>query len=396
MRTKKNGGYSLIELLVAVVILAIIVTPFLQSFLVSAKTNAKAKKVEQATIAGQNIMEELKAADIEAVIEEAAGKPGTTITEDPVTGGKVISFESEDVTVDNRIFQARVTLDSNATPPAPGAAATDPEASNEITDYNREALAQLYSMDSSQDGFYVQPLNLDTQMAGKFGIVTETMKDMYRDITLNIDKTGDTTTAEVEVKYTCNGVEKNTFPRKQCIYVSSDAETKLRNIYLFFYPMYNSTGGIPKETITIQNDDCIPVNVYLIKQTGMPGNEAHCKVNVRVLEKGRTEYVKNGVLTPLTALRTNLSETEDLLSVPAVYKQLEQLTYSTDGISYQPQKVVNSGGNSYIYSAEELLQLKGLSAEAAGDRVYRTTVEVYEKDDTGHEILVSLTGTKEK
>ena len=51
MKAKKNGGYSLLELLVAVVILAIIAAPFLQSFIMSVKTNEKAKKAEQATIA---------------------------------------------------------------------------------------------------------------------------------------------------------------------------------------------------------------------------------------------------------------------------------------------------------------------------------------------------------
>lgn len=390
MKARTNGGYSLLELLVAVVILAIIAAPFLHSFLISVKTNEKAKKAEQATIAGQNVMEELKAADI----EDIEANPIAIITNAPGNGGKVITFTTEDITVDNRVFQAKVTLDSRAVSPAEGAdPIVDPEAKNEITDYNRDSLAQIYKMDRQQDGFYVQPAELDTQMASKFGVSADTMTNIFREITLDINKTGNNTTAEVGMKYTCNGVERYTTPQRQCIYTNTDASVYLRNIYIFFYPMYNSNGGIPKETITINNNDCIPVNVYLIKQkVGVTGNEALYKVNVQVMEKNRTEYIEDGVLKPLTTIRTNLSAKEDLSVIPLKYKQLAQLTYSTDGISFQSQAVVAGS----TYPAEQLLELKGLSADAAYDRVYRTTVEVYEKDDAEHEILVSLTGTKEK
>ncbi len=379
MKAKKNGGYSLLELLVAVVILAIIAAPFLQSFIMSVKTNEKAKKTEQATIAGQNIMEQLKAADI----EDIKMSPDVEIKENPENGGKVITFISEDINVDNRVFQARVTLDAGA----------DSEADNEITDYNRESLAQLYSMDSQQDGFYVQPADLDIQMAGRFGVSADTLTDINREITLDINKTEDSTTAEVGITYTCNGMEQYTSPRKQCIYTSRDDALNLRNIYIFFYPMYNSNGGMPRETITIHNNDCVPVNIYLIKQTaGLSGNEALYQINLQVIEKNRTEYIKDDILLPLTSIRTNLSAQEDLSAIPVIYKQLAQLTYSRDGISYQSQETIEGS----VYSTEQLLDLKGLTAEAADDRVYRATVEVYEKDDAEHEILVSLTGTKEK
>lgn len=393
MKAEKNSGYSLIELLVAVVILAIIVTPFLQSFLVSVETNQKAKKVEQATIAGQNIMEELKAAEVEELIESVKGKAGTSITETMGKEGKVITFLSDDIIVDNRVFQAKVTLSSQAVAPIKEG---DPEEANEITDYNREKLVQLYSMDSSQDGFYVQPDSQDFQMAEKFGTAAEVMKDMYREITLNIDKAGNMTTAEVEAKYIYKGVEKNVAPKKQCIYVNEDPETQLRNIYIFFQPMYNSIGGTVKEKIKICNNNCIPVNVYLIKQTKNTENEANCKVDVQVLEKNRTEYTKDGELMHLTTIRTNLSDTEDLFSMPVVYKQLAHLTYSTDGINFDIDKNVINDGSINVYTAETLLDLKGLSAQAANDRVYKTKVDIYEKDDAGHEVLVSFTGTKEK
>lgn len=164
MKTKKNGGYSLIELLVAVVILAIIVIPVVQSFLATMRTNQRAKLTEQATIAGQNVMEELKGADADTLLESVASLSDTTITEDPDSGGQVITFTSEDIVVDNRTFQAKVTPDSTSDV---SVTEEDGKSANEITDYNREVLTQLYGMDQSQDAFYLQPEEQDHEMAAE-------------------------------------------------------------------------------------------------------------------------------------------------------------------------------------------------------------------------------------
>lgn len=56
-----NKGYTLVEIIAAVVILAIVVIPLLNCFLSVAKLNAKAKKEQEATVAAQNLMETIKA-----------------------------------------------------------------------------------------------------------------------------------------------------------------------------------------------------------------------------------------------------------------------------------------------------------------------------------------------
>lgn len=60
-----NKGFTLVELLTAIVILAIVVVPLLNAFAVSARTNAKAKESMNATSIAQNIMENLKVTSIE-------------------------------------------------------------------------------------------------------------------------------------------------------------------------------------------------------------------------------------------------------------------------------------------------------------------------------------------
>lgn len=66
-RKLNNRGFSLVELIVAVAILAIIVLPLLRAFVVSANTNAKAKEKLRTTELGQNIMEGLAASNLEDV-----------------------------------------------------------------------------------------------------------------------------------------------------------------------------------------------------------------------------------------------------------------------------------------------------------------------------------------
>lgn len=56
----ENKGFSLVELLVCVAILAMISIPLLNSFLVAGRTNEKAKIIQRTTTLAQNIMETVK------------------------------------------------------------------------------------------------------------------------------------------------------------------------------------------------------------------------------------------------------------------------------------------------------------------------------------------------
>lgn len=64
-KLNKDAGFSLLELLIAVVILAIIVIPMLNLFLASNRLNIKSRQTLRATTLAQDIMEGLKAYDIE-------------------------------------------------------------------------------------------------------------------------------------------------------------------------------------------------------------------------------------------------------------------------------------------------------------------------------------------
>lgn len=62
-----NRGMSLIEVLVAIIILALVTGPLLHSFVTGIRLNAKAKEKQRLTTAAQSIMEGLKAYDMEHI-----------------------------------------------------------------------------------------------------------------------------------------------------------------------------------------------------------------------------------------------------------------------------------------------------------------------------------------
>ncbi len=80
-KLNKDAGFSLLELLIATVILAIIVIPLLNLFLSSNRINIKSRQTLRATTAAQDIMEGLKAYNIEEVKAQFA---------DPASGFYVI------------------------------------------------------------------------------------------------------------------------------------------------------------------------------------------------------------------------------------------------------------------------------------------------------------------
>lgn len=73
-----NAGFSLIELLIAVTILAIIVIPLLHMFVTSSRINVKSRQMLRATTVAQDIMEGLKAYNLEEVRAQFAPPEGAS------------------------------------------------------------------------------------------------------------------------------------------------------------------------------------------------------------------------------------------------------------------------------------------------------------------------------
>lgn len=90
--SKNNRGFTLLELLVTVVILALVTAPFLSSFVSASRTNVKSKRIQEANELSQYIIEQFKASSITQLISDYSL---TAEYDDPPTNEKLKQYSTE-------------------------------------------------------------------------------------------------------------------------------------------------------------------------------------------------------------------------------------------------------------------------------------------------------------
>ena len=194
-------------------------------------------------------------------------------------------------------------------------------------------------------------------------------------------------------------------------FYSSEVDTDLKGIYIFYYPNYNSTSpSAPLDTIEFENTINYPVTLYVIKQreeaSGVPAanaQEISYRMNLKVTESPEKEIPgSNTPATPnwntspslfkaKTILRTNLdynmSQTEDVTARDKVTQM--KLTYSDTS----SKKVSDN-------YAKSILQVNGLDDRKVKDRIYTAKVSVYKAGAAAEnfpeeKLVATLDGAKE-
>lgn len=350
MKREKNAGFSLVEVLVAVTILALVVAPLLYSFVTAVRINSQSKRSMEAAAAAQNVMEQVTAADWAEL--------GLTDHGDGTFSREALE------TFNGKTFRIKTTLDAN---PYKRENDTEPEQFNDLE------LPDIYGMDRARDGLYIQDQKMDEHAFESFYLTDSSFSMMKRSMVLYI-KDGRNHKPEVtlDIVYEYNGRTRYK-ERGAVLFQNASAEKTLQGVYLFFQPMYTSGGGI-KEELSVINETDSPVDVYLVKQENdrtTPGAESGYQVKVDVQEP-YYDGEEGGAWVPLTRIRTNLSDSQAVM------------TYNG-----APEKTVAGT----VYAAETLVGRQPLSGQVKKERIYEVRVEVY--DEAGESRAV-LTGTKEK
>ena len=108
MKRKNNGGFSLVEIVVAMAILVSIVVPVCSSMLVSVRINAKAETVLKAKLAVSSAVEELMATGIPANTPEYTSVDDhVTVKVTPESGEPYYNVE---VTDNNKLVSVKVAI----------------------------------------------------------------------------------------------------------------------------------------------------------------------------------------------------------------------------------------------------------------------------------------------
>lgn len=293
-----NRGATLIEILVAMAILAICALPLFKSLILSAQTNVKAREHLSATTAAESVIEEMKSDGMEKFLRENQGNEDITDVEKITEAGAVTGyrFTYPDYEVDGKGYEVKVEVRPYRN--------TDEGAE----DYNSKEISDLYRMDLRTDGIYVQD---EKTMANDFvKLVSEGVFEAeQRDTVLSgldmewkytIGSSNDVQTIDQNVTYSYN--ETLVGEHESILYDGSHADGKLKNLYICFIPNKSNT-------ITIVNKEDYPLTVYLIKQGT---SKAKVKINIigntpitQLGEKEDADFNKG------VRIRTNLTSEDE-------------------------------------------------------------------------------------
>ena len=422
-----NKGMSLVELIVAVAIISMISSIFYNCFVASARTNAKARIQHKATSLAQNIVEALKAEDINTILHQCcyplyvdgagvtqrnfqllpenlvgtdsellvnvrnrgafAGNPDDRYvrTRD---GGATVEYNQDydryeillrNLEMEETKFDAYVVIDGSAySETVVGAGSSSGQT------FNDAEVVQIPTMDVNYDGVisngtvydelaiahFRTKLLTDSQiLAGINRRITVNIKDQLR-----IDGTYQQR-IEVEYFYTCEGEE---WRQMDSVFDNSDnTDYQLRNIFLFFPPHFEWTNYYA-EQIIINNENNRELQLYLIKQ------QTTLDDMILMAEATNTAYhtivninETSSESTPAVEIRTNLGYTiKDGSAIPG--NRQGEYHYTNAALSANFQYATgmgNVGGESK--SVEEFFDFDKLTNKKVTDKLFDIRVEVF-------------------
>lgn len=406
-----NVGFSLLEVLIAIVILSIVSIPLLHAFVTVAKTNAKAKILLRATDAAENLMESFKYQKLIDLETKYAVNVDNTVTVDD--DGKVVLTirNTSDIPVKlPEKYYMIVTADPTLYPNANGL---------NLSDFKTVSAADsaVYTMSSQYDnGIYEMFEKWNKEAAEDSPLVyTDVDTDYFksnlsRTIKVTIDKKGNGTNDEgdtvnlvavhMNITYELKS-NSGILPSSQKTYVTSESEmfnnqvTKvpLSSVYILYQPRYRAAIAGKGDKIIVENVDNITTNLFVVAQNG-----------------AADESYKSQYLSKMNGLKLNVIETPKSAGFPDKWEGA--ITLFTNLNSGAPYSVstLNSGEMrctlTYQNIAETLtakddkalailgvrdVDGKALKTDQTKERIYKLITEVY---DANGKKVVKLDGTK--
>jgi len=401
-RRLNNKGFTLVELIIAMTILAIIVVPLLRAFVIAAITNTKASKAQRATNCAQNFIETLKSTTVSdmalSVYNYTTDAEGNAVVSFPVS-----SFTGKDAAgsaATIRAFEATIGAAgqyAQTTTPCVTAATQGGDfqgpttegdqlcfifpnvAQNnryydlvlELTAGKTASEAKLNSVNLANCIYLAQHDNLADEAAYSFetanaayantpGVTTMVMnksqfeQKMTRTITLEITGTGDSVMVTMTTDFDCGAGYTSSDKRHYIITETSvhdNSDGEMAGIYLFYYPLYGN--GASRDTFIVNNRENLDVDLFLVAMensdyttSNMDSYRAKITVNERLIQ---SEYQGASARTGIhTGLMSNVPNS---------------------------RWSINDNNTSVTTS------MKPLGESSEGTYMYRMNVLVYEHDD---------------
>ena len=383
-----------------------------------------------------------------SVISKDGGK---TYEFNPRTSGENASkyyFELTNIENDKESFDALVTFDGSKTSGYKKKTSTNTE-----TGKNDYEMPNISKIDSKTNALLIEEKdvnkeNLAQQMTqwfnSSFTSKAETEIQTIRDdiythsvkiLTIRVEENSGTVKAVssrtldpwkwinekysqyLNSEYSSDGKQKeNIIDTGETTFYSSDAGENLKNIFVFYYPNYNSTSSVnPYDQIVFDNSINYELNLYVSKQADEDGTDTESKpthdqesryrmaltIKENPAERGKTNWNTNpGLYRAVTKLRTNLdydiSGTEAGGDQTSSRLKINQMTLTYQAVNTSGVSGLKVSGN----SAKKILDCNSLDDRESEDRIYTVKVDVYKagaaaKNFPDSDLIASLEGSKE-
>lgn len=365
---KMREGFSLVEVIIAVTVLAILTLPILAYVTNASVSTSKGRDTQQANLAGETMMEDIKAVESFDKLEAYAAVPGGdwTVSLDAPNNKAVVT---KDVTLDGFTYHVTADVDYNyASNDSTGRTETYnaykiPEL-KEVYSPNNAVLEETDQAETALSEFYYE--NQSEQKAA----ILDAMK---RALCIDVEQTTDNGRSIYWVKgyykYWYGG-EKKTFSIRNI----KIEKSKLENIYVF-YKVLNKNILSEKAEVRFlnftDNDDIKKLKIYFALQD-TPATSVDATL------KKPAAYVMD-----INSTSTGVDNPEPLN--PATIGAYNNASYFTNGI--------DKAGTSPVANFE-----KSLVKRETGKRIAQITVDVYKKKSSGSyldsERLVRLQSSK--
>ncbi len=338
-----NKGMSLVEVIIAVALLTIVIIPVMQSFVYSARFNAKARSLQKATVAAQTIMENYKAYPVEDICEQFVDSSfmigsGTGVsyreTVHDLTSGQH-TYMIDNISYENSTYDAQVVLTPRTLTIV-----------NTYQDSDSYCDAVYMVEAGSAYDIYNTAINEVQTAWGALPDKADTVPDDFdqeniifgRKVEINIESSGRTTVSEVySYSASCEYATEtgnNTFSYSGHVMMDADpsdgidsplviydnslteaasgGRAVLKNIYFYFYPLYTTSASdhwIDSDTVVV-NSNYGALNFYAIKQKSQI-SATELEVRERAAYNSeRIHFELNGQLVMYDNLNVNVGKVD--------------------------------------------------------------------------------------
>lgn len=400
-----NSGLSIVEVLVAVAILAIVFVPLLKTFTQASTINSKAQKLQNVTSLAEGVMEDVKGKSIQELHDLAVDDASVSFSpldeDGTLTKGNLKNVPPyivtyEDITATQGIkYDAEVTISTEKykSTDRKNERESNPDVAGDVSDANIRKLPQINKVDSNRNAVLSWEINKYDNKAlenlaaensvSDSDIATlknsyKTTAEKYINIEIKDDAGSSSTKVSCEVEYrTGNASDKSL---RYLVYTGYFPEPLASepagpNIYLFYTLSENVKDGasniadpIKREHIKIEDKTTGKRhNIYFIMQDGV--NELKTtngsKVTLNVSGSGYSEsisYDDSSIIDNATTRLAGGSTTDE-----------------SDDVYFFSNLKDKNGNNGELFNSK------------SKDRIYYVTVEITEHGKT--EVLGTYTST---